>query len=121
MKIRATLSGLTMATILSRLLLILGLLLGDLIPDPRTAQAAAPAPMGAADLPDGPIPAILRSDAGQQIAALPQDDAPDAVMANASGLPAPDAAAQALARRSGTTLPQGRAHLRPYPHGPPSV
>ena len=110
-----------MASILSRLLLVLGLLLGDLIPDPRPAQAAAPAPMGAADLLEGPPPAILRSDAVQQIVTLPQDDMPDAVMARATDLPAPRATALALAPASTANTLRPRAHLRPYPHGPPAV
>lgn len=120
MKMPATLFRTSAAAILSRLLLVLGLLLGDLIPDPRAAQAAV-APTGAADLMADATPAILPTDSARLIAALPQDDTPDAVTARPSTLPLQRATAQTIAPELRIATPPRAAHLRPYPHGPPAV
>jgi hypothetical protein len=120
MKMRAALSGLGTATILSRLLLVLGLLLGDLIPDPRAAQASA-APAGAADLLADASPAILPSDSARLTAALPQDDTPDAVIATAASLPQHHATAQPAQSTAYRTPLLRPAHVLPYPQGPPAV
>jgi hypothetical protein len=120
MKMPATLFRTSAAAILSRLLLVLGLLLGDLIPDPRAAQAAV-APTGAADLMADATPAILPTDSARLIAALPQDDTPDAVTARPSTLPPQRATAQTIAPALRIATPPRAAHLRPYPHGPPAV
>lgn len=107
------------AAILSRLLLVLGLLLGELIPDPRAAQAAAPT--GAADLIGDTTPAILRAEAARLVASLPQDAGPEAVMAEAAALPAPRTIARITPPApQGAGLPRA-AHLRPFPHGPPAA
>ena len=107
------------AAILARLLLVLGVLLADLIPDPRSAQATV-APVGAADLLRAQAPAILPADAARLIATLPQDDTADAAPSGISALTAPQGSGASVPAPTAPACHHA-AHLRPFPHGPPAV
>ena len=116
----ATLFRSSAAATLSRLLLILGLLLGDLIPDPRAAQAA-PGPVDAANLTLDQTAAILPSEGARIAAALPQHHASDALLPQTLILPSPATGASSATPAPAPASPARATRLRPFPQGPPAV
>ncbi len=108
------------ATILTRLLLAFALLFVDLFADMATARSE-PTPSGASHLMTGPGLAIVPPDATRVMAGLPQDDSTDAAWPPAVR-PAPLYAQAITPQRSPTPIHRpAKAHLRPFPHGPPLV
>lgn len=108
------------ATILTRLLLAFALLFVDLFADMATARSE-PTPSGASHLMTGPGLAIVPPDATRVMAGLPQDDSADAV-SPPMAQPTPLYAKASTPQHSLTPIYHpAKAHLRPFPHGPPLV
>lgn len=108
------------AALLTRLLLAFALLFVDLFADMATARSE-PTPSGATHLTSGPGPAIVPPDAARVMAGLPLDDSADAAWPPVAQ-PAPLYAQAITPQRSPTPIYHpAKAHLRPFPHGPPLV
>jgi len=108
------------AAILTRLLLACALLFVDLFADIAMARSE-PTPSGATHLTLGPGPAIVPPETARVMAGLPLDDSADAAWPPVAQ-PAPLYAQASTPQRSPTPIHRpAKAHLRPFPHGPPLV